>query len=437
MSRTKQLVIKGGKRLRGEINVRGSKNAALPLLAATLLTDQKCKLSNLPRIEDVERMLEILESLGAEIKREDQHTVEVKAADIDPDKIDYNLVGKIRASILLVGPLLSRFKKITLPQPGGCKIGARPLDTHFQAFQDLGVSVEIEKSTRKNDKRPRDYYQLKKPRKFKTGKIVLNEFSVTATENILLTAATIPKETTIKIAASEPHVQDLCAFLQAMGAEIKGVGTHTIKIRGQENLDGTDHKIVPDYLETGTFTILGVATRSRISINKACIEHLDLTFKKLKKMGANLRLKKGSSKGEDKIIINPASALKAINIEARPYPGVPTDLQAPFGVLTSQAEGTSIIHDTLYEGRLKYVKELNKMGASAIIADPHRALITGPTPLYGREIESYDIRAGATLIIAGLIAEGETVINDIYQVDRGYEDIDERLKKLGANIKRR
>lgn len=432
---SEKFVIEGGQRLRGEINARGAKNAALPIIAATLLTEKECILSNIPDIEDVNKMLKLLESLGAEINREDAHKVRIKAENLDPSSLNYDLVGKLRASLLIIGPLLTRFKKVTLPQPGGCKIGSRPLDTHLQAFKDMGVKVEINKGEKKDESRARDYYTLTRE-KLKARKVVLNEFSVTATENILLTAAAIETKTNLKIAAAEPHVQDLCRFLEKMGTEIEGIGTHNLKIKGGNDLKGVSHKVISDYLEVGTFTIMGVATRSRMKVKKASIKHLELPLKRLKQMGANLKTVQKDGKNKDIIEITPASNLESTKIEARPYPGIPTDLQAPFGVLATQAEGTSIIHDTLFEGRLKYINELKKMGASAIIADPHRALITGPTPLYGKDIESFDIRAGATLIIAALVAEGKTTIREIYQVDRGYENIENRLQDLGASIER-
>lgn len=431
-----KFIIKGGKPLKGTIQVRGSKNAALPILAASLLTHQPCVIANLPLIEDVKVMIKLLESLGAKVKWLSQRKVQIQAADIDPQGLNDDLVCQLRASLLLIGPLVAQVKKLAIPFPGGCKIGSRPLDTHLRAFENLGVKYKIKKGEKRGKFKPRDYYIFKKAN-LTPQTIVLNEFSVTATENILLCAATLEGETTIKIAASEPHVQDLCKFLQKMGAKIQGIGTHTLKIKGKKNLHGATHKITSDYLEAGTFAIMGAATRSRIKIKNACLNHLDLPLKKLKEMGANITFKKSNKEAEDVIIVQPASKLKATKIEARPYPGIPTDLQAPFGVLATQAEGTSIIHDTLFEGRLKYIEELKKMGASAIIADPHRALITGPTPLFGREIQSYDIRAGATLVIAALVAEGKTIINDIYQIDRGYESIEERLKEIGADIERR
>lgn len=434
-NKSEKFIIEGGKRLRGEISARGSKNAALPIIAATLLTEKKCELDNIPDIEDVNKMLKLLQSLGADIDRHGPHKVSIEAKNLDPSDLNFSLVGKLRSSLLIIGPLLTRFKEVTLPQPGGCKIGARPLDTHLQAFKDLGVEVEINKGEKKDDNRARDYYTLKR-KKLQARKIVLNEFSVTATENILLTTATLESETNLKIAAAEPHVQDLCRFLKKMGVSIKGIGTHNLKIKGSDNLEGTSHKVVSDYLEVGTFTIMGVATRSRIKVKNAVIDHLELTLKRLKQMGANIESIRKEGKNNDIIKITPASNLESTKIEARPYPGIPTDLQAPFGVLATQAEGTTIIHDTLFEGRLKYIKELKKMGASAIIADPHRALITGPTPLYGKDIESFDIRAGATLIIAALVAEDKTTIREIYQVDRGYEEIEKRLQNLGADIER-
>jgi len=417
--------IKGGKKLKGEIEVMGSKNATTPILAATLLTKKECVISNLPLIEDVFRMIEILESMGVEVKwlgksLPGQGKISVKAENVDPKKMNVELVKKIRSSILLLGSLSARFENFKMYHPGGCVIGARPVGTHFEALAKLGVQIK---------KTGKEY--LINAKNKKATEVVLHEFSVTATENAMMLAAGIKGKTTIKLAATEPHVQDLGKFLISMGAKIKGLGTHTLEIIGSENLGGAKHTIIPDANEAATFLIMGVATGSPIKVKNALIGNLDIVIEKLREFGADFKISKNW------IEVIPAKKLKAVSkVEAGIYPGIPTDIQAPFGVLTTQAEGETLIKDHLFEGRFNYLSEIGKMGAKSKVIDVHQAVISGPTKLTGKEIETYDLRAGVSLIIAALLAKGKTVINDIYQVDRGYEKIEERLQKLGADIKR-
>ena len=412
--------IEGGKRLKGEIVVSGSKNATTPILAATLLTRDTSVLSNIPRIEDVFRMLEILQSMGAKVEWRGKHTVAVTARDIDPKKMDVEAVKKIRSSILLLGSLSARFDQFSLYQPGGCVIGARPVDTHMDALTKLGVSI------RRNQKSYTVNAKKRKP-----AQVVLKEFSVTGTENAMMLAARMPGKTVIKIAAAEPHVEDLGKFLIAMGAKIKGLGTHTLEITGSESLHGAKHTVIPDHNEAATFLILGAATGSTLTVKNARAEHLDLVLEKLREFGVDLRVEKNA------ITVLPAKALTAVGkLETRTYPGIPTDVQAPFGILATQAAGDTFIFDTLFEGRFNYVPELEKMGGKAKVLNTHQVVVSGKTKLHGTVIKSYDLRAGAALIIAALAASGKTIIEDIYQVDRGYERIEERLKKIGAQIKR-
>ena len=306
-----------------------------------------------------------------------------------------------------------------MPEPGGCIIGNRPLDTHTYALEQLGAKIE------KKDR----FYGMRVDR-LKGTTIILPEFSVTATENVLMAASLAEGRTVIKLAAAEPHVQDLCVFLNEMGAKITGIGTHTLIIDGVKELHGAEHAIIPDQIEAGTFAVMAAATRGEIKIKNIIPEHLEIILLKLKQIGVKLEV------GSDYVQVLPSADLRAFKLQTMPYPGFPTDLQSPFGVLATQCQGTSLIQDPLFEGRMGYVNELAKMGANAIIADPHRVIITGPTPLYGQDIKSLDLRAGATLIIAGLIATGQTTINQAEIIDRGYEKIEERLSKLGANIKR-
>ncbi len=416
-----KFIINGGKSLNGQIDVMGSKNAATPILSACLLTKEECIIDNIPLINDVLKMIELLESMGVETEWIEKRKLRIKAGDnVDPEKMNFDIVGHMRSSILLLGSMLARFGKFKIQQPGGCIIGARPVGVHFEALETLGAKITSENG-----------FYCFESEKLVGKTIILKEFSVTATENLMMAAALAEGTTTIKIAAIEPHVQDLARFLNKMGARIKGMGIHTIEIQGVKKLHGAEHKIIPDPIEAGTFAIAAAATKGTVQINNVNPHELDLVIEKLREIGTNIEVK------NNKLLIKPASKFNAIKkIETRTYPGIPTDLQAPFAILATQAEGTTLIHDTMYEGRLAYINELNKMGANAIICDPHRALITGPTPLYGQDITSFDLRAGATLIIAALLAEGQSTIDKIEQVDRGYENIEERLQNLGADIQR-
>lgn len=412
--------ITGGKKLAGTIDVRGSKNATTPILAATVLTKGECVISNIPLIEDVYRMIEILESMDVSVAWEEERTVRICAKNLDPTKIDLQIVKKLRSSILLLGSLSARAENFKIAHPGGCTIGKRPVGTHFDALEKMGVNVVQDENC----------YLVDASAK-KSGKVVLQEFSVTATENAMMLAASLPGKTIIKIAAAEPHVEDLGKFLIAMGAQISGLGTHTLEIIGSENLGGAEHEIIPDANEAATFLIMGVATKSPITVNHAREDNLDIVLERLRQFGADFKIEK------DAITVVPTEKLVAIEkIDTRTYPGVPTDVQAPLGVLASQAEGETLIFDTIFEGRFNYLTELEKMGAKMKILNPHQALISGPVQLKGNSIKSFDLRAGASLIIAALTAKGTTTIDEIYQVDRGYERIEERLQKLGADIKR-
>ena len=412
--------IQGGKKLNGEIDVRGSKNATTPILAATLLTRKECILSNIPLIEDVFRMIEILQSMGVEVRRIGERKISVKADQVDPAKIDVEKVKQLRSSILLLGSLSARFDKFKLYHPGGCVIGARPVGTHFDALRKMGVEIS-----------QTDHVYSVNAKKRKADKVVLQEMSVTATENAMMLAAVLPEKTVIKVCATEPHVEDLGRFLISLGVKIKGLGTHTLEIVGAKNLHGAKHVIIPDANEAATFLIMGVATNSPIRVKNAVESHVDLVLEKLREFGADFKI------GKDYIEVVPAKKLKALaKIDMRTYPGVPSDVQAPFGVLATQAQGSTLIFDTIFEGRFNYLSELEKMRAQVKLLNPHQAIITGPTQLKGSEIKSFDLRAGASLIIAALVAKGETTMQDIYQVDRGYEKIEERLQKIGANIRR-
>lgn len=417
-----RFIIEGGQPLKGTIEVVGAKNSAASILPASLLTDEECEISNLPLIEDIFRLEKILVSLGAKITGEGQRKIKIRCDSINPQSLDLESVAKIRMSILILGGLLQRFKKIRIPMPGGCKIGARPIDSHLRVFEALGASITPEG----------DFFQLEVKDRLKGNKIILDEFSVTATENALLAAVLAEGETLIKTAAAEPYIIDLVNCLKKMGAKISGEGTHTLRIQGVKKLHGFQHAIINDPIEMGTFIILAAAAKGEVKIVNIDPEIIELELVKFEEAKINFRIEGNS------VVVKPSHGLKALKkIEARPYPGFQTDLLGPMATLMTQAQGTSLIHDTMYEGRIKnYIPQLVEMGADATICDPHRAVVVGPTSLFGREITSFDLRAGATLIIAALIAEGKSIIENAYQVDRGYERIEERLRKLGAEIKR-
>ena len=415
-----KFIIKGEKKLEGEVEISGYKNAAGACLAATVLTEEECFIDNLPLVEDVFSLLKILEQIGAEISWEGRNKVKIKAGpNLDPGRMDFNLVGKSRVSVLLIGSLLPRFKEFKIPHPGGDRIGVRPISTHLESFKKLGVEISQEG----------DLYYFRR-NITEASEIVLKEFSVTATENLMMTAVLTKGMTVIKGAAAEPQVQDLGKMLKMMGAKIEGLGTHMIVIDGVEKLKGVTHKIMPDPLETGTFIIIGALNQGKIKIKNCISSHLDLFLAKLEESGVKLE------KGPYFIIVRFLPKFKATRVQALPYPGFPTDLVPVILPLLTQAEGKSLIHDPLYENRLNFTQELRKMGADIEVVDPHRAFIFGRTPLSGLKIESWDIRAGASLVVAALIAKGQTIIENIYQIDRGYEKIEEKLQKLGSDIKR-
>jgi UDP-N-acetylglucosamine 1-carboxyvinyltransferase len=414
-----KFIIEGEKELSGEIEVFGSKNAAGPFLMASLLTEEDCYISNLPKISDIEILLEILEEMGARIVRISERAIKINTKNVDPAKIDFDKASKLRLSVLLIGALLNRFKNFKVPKPGGDRIGLRPITTHIDGFKEL--NVEIEEDT--------NFYYIKS-KELKPNKIVLKEFSVTATENLLLASALIKGTTVIKCAALEPHVQSLVNFLNKMGAEIKIFNDHTFKIVGTKKLKGVKMKVIPDTNEVATFSILGALLGKNLVVKNVVPEHLEIFWKILKDIGGKFELFK------NKVVFNKNKEFLPTKVQALPYPGFPTDVLPVFAVLLTKAKGKSLIHDPLYENRLNYIQELRKMGADMEIVDPHRAFIFGPTILKGARLISSDIRAGASLVIAGLIAKGTTIVEGIEQIDRGYENLDKRLQKIGAFIKR-
>ncbi|OGE91211.1 MAG: UDP-N-acetylglucosamine 1-carboxyvinyltransferase [Candidatus Doudnabacteria bacterium RIFCSPHIGHO2_01_FULL_50_11] len=412
-----KFVIRGGKPLAGSIRIAGSKNAVLPMLAATLLTRDVCTITNVPDILDVRNFLQILKNLGCEVSIKGGK-VQIRAARLVSTRLDSRLGSSMRASVLLLGSLLARSGRVASPYPGGDLIGVRPIDVHVRAFRKLGASVVLRKRGL--------HIQTSKLR----GAELFAESSVTGTENIVLAATTAAGRTVLKLAAQEPHVVELCRFLVAMGASIQGIGTHTLIIRGARRLRGASVRVIPDMLEAGSFAILAAATRSELRLRDVEHSHMDAVYHNLLEMGVPF-----DRAGSDLILHKPRQ-LTACTIRTGLYPNLATDLQPPFGVLATQARGTSIIHDWIFEGRLGYLKQLRRMGAKAQILDLHRALIEGPTKLGGATIESLDIRSGMTMVIAGLVATGKTIIVNTHNIDRGYEHLPERLQAIGADIQR-
>jgi len=413
-------LIKGGKPLRGEVDISGYKNSAGALIAASLLSEKPSVIGNLPLVSDVLNEIDILKEMGARIEWINEKKVRIDPKNINPEKIPSDLFEKMRVSVLLIGPLLSRFRKVKVPHPGGDKIGLRPISAHLDAFKSFGIKVS----------KGNGFYLFEAPKEIKGKNIVLKEFSVTATENVMMVAAKAKGKTIIEIAACEPQIQDLGKFLEKMGVTTKGIGTHTIEITGKKNLSGAEISASPDLLEAGTFLIAFALTKGEGKIKNVNPKHLSFFLEKMKEIGLRFKVKK------NEISVRRPGTLKPTKLQVLPYPGFPTDLQPQTSVLLTQAKGKSLVHDPLYESRFNHLHELRKMGADIEITDPHRALIFGRTKLVGNKIYAPDIRAGASLILAGLVAKGQTLIENVYQIDRGYEKLDEKLRKLGAEIKR-
>ena len=414
-----RFIINGGQKLSGEISVNGAKNAALKILAACLLTDKSWTISNVPQIEDVFRLIELLRGLGVEIKNTSKGVYRLKAKKINAKNLDFDIASQLKGSILMAGPLLARCGEANFCQSGGCMIGQRPRNIFLDGFKSFGVKIENNNN---------GYYLSAK--QLKGTKIVFPLISVTATETMILTAVLAKGKTILINSACEPEIVFLSDFLNQCGAKIKGAGTSSIQIEGVKSLKEGKCRIMPDRIEAGSFVILGAASNSSIKVINMDPSHLEVLWAILKKVGVNLEI------GKNFVKVKPGFKLKSVNLKTREYPGYPTDLQAPFTVLMTQADGFSLIHETIFEGRLFYTDMLNQMGANIIMADPHRVIVQGPTKLHASRLISPDIRAGIALVIAALIAKGQSVIENVYQIDRGYEEIENRFQKLGADIKR-
>ncbi|MBI2674585.1 MAG: UDP-N-acetylglucosamine 1-carboxyvinyltransferase [Candidatus Yanofskybacteria bacterium] len=413
-----KFVITGGKKLKGVIEVKGAKNDALVIFAASLLTSQPVFVSNVPDIEDTKRLLELVEKLGCGIKQIRTGEYKISAKKLKSYLIDPEIAKKIRASILLTAPLLARLGRVKFPHPGGCVIGERPIDQFLSGYKNMGAKTR----SRGN------LYEISTSR-LKGAEFIFNNITVTGTESMIMAAVLAKGRTVLKNCACEPEVESLADFLNSCGAKITGAGTPYVAIDGVAKLRGGSHRIIPDRVEAGSFVILAAATNSNIIIKNCEPRHLDSLLGSLKKTGVNFKVNKNS-------IEIRSSRLKSTNIKTHEYPGFPTDLQAPFCVLLTQSKGSGLVHEIIYEGRLMWTEELKRMGANIHTYDPHRIEIKGPTKLRGREIESPDIRAGMAYLIAALCAKGRSTINNVYQIDRGYEKIEKRLRKIGANIHR-
>lgn len=415
-----KFVIQGGSRLSGEIKVSGAKNAALKIIPAAILSQEKMVINNLPSIEDTNRALELAEDLGAIIRREKNYC-EIQITKLSKKELDPDFANKLRASIMFVGPILARTGEVKFPHPGGCVIGAasRPIDLFLEGFEAMGAEIKIKDG----------YYHIH-AKKLRGCEYFFTTVSVTGTESLMMTAVLAEGKTVLKNCAMEPEITALAEYLNSQGAKITGAGSPIIIIEGVEKIGAGEFNVIPDRIETGTFAILAAATGSNIKITDCNPSHIESLLSIFKKQGIKFE------QGENWLEIKSTKKIKPYNIKTHEYPGFPTDLQSPYTVLATQAEGSSIIHETIYDRRLLFTDMLVQMGADIIMCDPHRVVVNGPTKLYGKKLTSPDLRAGIAMIIAALIAEGQTEIDNIYQIERGYENIDERLRSLGADIKR-
>jgi len=415
-----KLLIQGGVSLNGEIRIAGAKNSALPILAATLLTEEPVQVRNLPHLYDITTMLELLGCMGIEHVVDEKLTVEIRGGGVRHCSAPYDLVKTMRASILVLGPLLAHFGRAEVALPGGCAIGSRPVDLHIAALEKMGADIVVEEG----------YIKASVNGRLKGCHIFMDMCTVTGTENILMAATLAEGQTIIENAAREPEVVDLAECLIAMGADIQGAGTDTIVVNGKEKLHGCSHTVMPDRIETGTYLIAAAATRGRILCKDTRPDILEAVLSKLVEAGADIRT------GDDWIELDMHGRRpKAISLRTAPYPGFPTDMQAQFTALNAIAEGTGSITETIFENRFMHVPEMNRMGARMQVQG-NTVIVTGVPQLKGAPVMATDLRASASLVVAGLVAENETLVDRIYHIDRGYECIEEKLQSLGAIIRR-
>jgi UDP-N-acetylglucosamine 1-carboxyvinyltransferase len=413
-----KIIVEKSPPLKGTVRVSGAKNSVLPILAAALLATEKCTLEDIPDLKDVDVICEVLTSLGADVKRTERGKIEINSGIIDNYEAPYELVRKMRASFLVMGPLLARMGRARISMPGGCAIGTRPIDLHLKGFAALGADIKIGHGVV-------EAYA----KELKGDKIYLDFPSVGATENIMMAATLAKGETVIENAAEEPEIVDLANFLNKMGADIKGAGTNTIRIKGVDYLKGAKHSVIPDRIEAGTYMVAVAMTGGDVIIENVVTSHIKPIIAKLKESGVDI------VEENDKVRVIANGQIKAVDIKTLPYPGFPTDMQAQFMAMMSVAQGTSVIIETVFENRFMHVDELKRMGANIKI-EGRSAIIQGTDKLMGAPVKATDLRAGAALILAGLIAEGATEISNIYHVDRGYTNLDKKLTNLGAKIRR-
>ena len=411
-------VIKGGNPLVGEVEIGGAKNAALGILTAAIMADEPVTVENIPDVSDINVLLEAISVIGATTDRIDRHTVRINGATIGSVSVDYEFIKKIRASYYLLGALLGKYKRAEVPLPGGCNIGSRPIDQHIKGFRALGATVDI-----------RHGVIVASAEHLHGAHIFMDMVSVGATINIMMAAALAQGNTIIENAAREPHVVDTANFLNSMGANIKGAGTDVIRIRGVESLHRTSYAIVPDMIEAGTYMFAAAATRGDLLIKNVIPKHLEAMTAKLLEIGCEIE------EFDDALRITAKDRLGRTHVKTLPYPGFPTDMQPQISVVLSLAEGTSIVTESIFENRFKYVDELTRMGA-AIKVEGNTAIIDGVATLTGARISAPDLRAGAALVIAGLASEGITIVDDVVYIERGYEDFDQKLRSLGAEIEK-
>lgn len=415
-----KLVIKKSPALQGSVTISGAKNAALPLLITCLLSDQQCKFSNVPNLRDINTSLALLAEMGVTVDREGDNTVLLNASTLNSITASYELVRTMRASILVLGPLLAKHGKANVSLPGGCAIGARPVNLHLAGLEKMGANIEVEEG----------YIRATVDGCLKGARIFMDIVSVGATENLMMAAALADGETILENAAREPEIVDLAACLNSMGAKIEGAGTDNIRIQGVAELSACDHQVLPDRIETGTFLVAAAVTAGKIRCEKAAPETLDAVIDKLQQAGATI------TTGDDWIELDMHGQLpNAVDVKTAPHPGFPTDMQAQFVTLNCVAEGTGVVTETIFENRFMHVPELHRMGAD-IALEGNSAVSKGKSHLRGAPVMATDLRASASLVIAGLVADGETTVNRIYHLDRGYESIETKLGNLGANIAR-
>jgi UDP-N-acetylglucosamine 1-carboxyvinyltransferase len=416
-----KLVITGGHRLTGEVAISGAKNAALPILCAALLTREPLVLSNVPRLNDICTMLRLLEQMGVKTER-DGDRVSLDASDLNNPVAPYELVKTMRASVLVLGPLLARCAEARVSLPGGCAIGARPVDQHIKGLTSMGAMISVDHG-----------YVNAKASRLRGARIFTDMVTVTGTENLMMAACLADGETVIENAAREPEVVDLAQCLVSMGAQISGAGTDLIRIRGVERLHGAEHRVMPDRIETGTFLCAAAATGGEVRLNGTSAGYLDAVVDKLMDAGCDIVSEKTPS--HEAIVIRAPHRLKAVSIRTAPYPAFPTDMQAQFMAINAVADGTAIIRETIFENRFMHAVELQRLGADIKI-DGNTAVVKGVDRLQGATVMATDLRASASLVIAGLVADGDTHVDRIYHLDRGYERIEDKLNALGAAIRR-